>query len=191
VPGAWDPFELAVRAVLGQQVSVRAATTFAGRLVASLGRPLPGHAGPDVLFPTPAAMARADLGNIGLTGARAATLKALAAAVAADAALLNSRETLEATVSALCALPGIGPWTAQYIAMRALREPDAFPASDLGLLRALETKAGRPSPAALAARAEAWRPWRAYAALRLWTPAEPALTSPSVAIVADGKARRR
>lgn len=172
VPGAWDPFELAVRAVLGQQVSVRAATTFSGRLVAAIGRPLGvAHArgGAAVLFPTPAAMAKADLDGIGLTGARAATLTALAAAVAADPRLIRSDDTLDETVAKLCALPGIGPWTAQYIAMRALREPDAFPAADLGLLRAMETRAGRPTPAALAKRAEAWRPWRAYAALRLWT----------------------
>lgn len=172
VPGAWDPFELAVRAVLGQQVSVRAATTFSGRLVAALGRPLGGARARDgvaMLFPTPAAMARADLAGIGLTGARAATLKALAAAVAADPRLLRSHDTLDETVAKLCALAGIGPWTAQYVAMRALREPDAFPAADLGLLRAMETRAGRPTPAALAKRAEAWRPWRAYAALRLWS----------------------
>jgi AraC family transcriptional regulator of adaptative response / DNA-3-methyladenine glycosylase II len=171
VPGAWDPFELAVRAVLGQQVSVRAATTFSGRLVTALGRPLPNApsgAGPRVLFPTPAAIAKADLAGIGLTRARAATLRALAGAVAEDAGLLRSHETLDDTIAALCELPGIGPWTAQYIAMRALREPDAFPASDLGLLRAMETKTGRPTPAALGARAEAWRPWRAYAALHLW-----------------------
>ncbi|MDB5219012.1 MAG: transcriptional regulator, Ada family/DNA-3-methyladenine glycosylase [Myxococcaceae bacterium] len=172
VPGAWDPFELAVRAVLGQQVSVRAATTFSGRLVAALGRPLGAErarGGAAMLFPTPAAMAEADLGGVGLTGARAATLKALAAAVAADPRLIRSYDTLDETVAKLCELPGIGPWTAQYIAMRALREPDAFPAADLGLLRAMETSAGRPTPAALAKRAEAWRPWRAYAALRLWS----------------------
>jgi AraC family transcriptional regulator of adaptative response / DNA-3-methyladenine glycosylase II len=174
VPGAFDPFELAVRAVLGQQVSVRAATTFAGRLVAAHGLVRPGTtpsgAGfPTILFPTPVALASADLTAIGLTKARAATLSSLAAACASRPALLESSEKLEDTLEALCALPGIGPWTAQYIAMRALREPDAFPASDLGLLRAMETKAGRPTPAALAERAEAWRPWRAYAALRLWT----------------------
>jgi AraC family transcriptional regulator of adaptative response / DNA-3-methyladenine glycosylase II len=172
VPGAWDPFELAVRAVLGQQVSVRAATTFSGRLVAALGEPLGGgraRGGAAVLFPTAAAMARADLGGLGLTGARAATLKALATAVAADPRLIRSHDTLEETVAKLCEMPGIGPWTAQYIAMRALREPDAFPAADLGLLRALPTSAGRPTPSALEKRAEAWRPWRAYAALRLWS----------------------
>jgi AraC family transcriptional regulator of adaptative response / DNA-3-methyladenine glycosylase II len=172
VPGAWDPFELAVRAVLGQQVSVRAATTFAGRLVAALGRPLGASRDKDgatMLFPTPAVVARGDLAGIGLTGARAATLKALAAAVAADPQLLGAAGSLDETVAKLCALPGIGPWTAQYVAMRALREPDAFPTADLGLLRALETSTGRPTPAALEKRAEAWRPWRAYAALRLWS----------------------
>lgn len=175
VPGAWDPFELAVRAVLGQQVSVRAATTFAGRIVAAHGRALSLARGdgddgmPTMLFPTAAQLADADLTSVGLTRARAATLKSLASACAARPAFLQPAETLEETLEELCALPGIGPWTAQYIAMRALREPDAFPASDLGLLRAMETKAGRPTPAALAERAEAWRPWRAYAALRLWT----------------------
>lgn len=183
VPGAWEPFELAVRAVLGQQVSVRAATTFAGRIVAAHGRPLRaplgslGDGSPTVLFPSPAALAKADLTRIGLTRARAATLSALAAAVAASPDLLSAADTLDDTLSELCALPGIGPWTAQYIAMRALRQPDAFPASDLGLLRAMETKAGRPTPAALAERAEAWRPWRAYAALRLWT--TPPTSSPA------------
>jgi AraC family transcriptional regulator of adaptative response / DNA-3-methyladenine glycosylase II len=174
VPGAWDPFELAVRAVLGQQVSVRAATTFAGRLVTAVGRPLPKSEGveddaPRMSFPLPAALAKADLGSIGLTSARIATLKALGTAVAVEPHLLRSRETLDETVAALSALPGLGPWTAQYIAMRALREPDAFPASDLGLLRAMATKDGRPTPKALAEHAERWRPWRAYAALRLWT----------------------
>lgn len=171
VPGAWDPFELAVRAVLGQQVSVRAATTFAARVVATVGRPLAGEEGapPRMLFPTPAALAKAELAGVGLTSARVATLRALGAAVAAEPHLLRARETLDETVAALCDLPGLGPWTAQYVAMRALREPDAFPASDLGLLRAMATRAGRPTPAALAKRAEAWRPWRAYAALRLWT----------------------
>jgi AraC family transcriptional regulator of adaptative response / DNA-3-methyladenine glycosylase II len=93
--------------------------------------------------------------------------------MAADRNLLRAYETLEETALKLTALPGIGPWTAQYVAMRALREPDAFPASDLGLLRAMETSEGRPSPAALSATAEAWRPWRAYAALRLWMQGAP------------------
>jgi AraC family transcriptional regulator of adaptative response / DNA-3-methyladenine glycosylase II len=175
VPGAWDGFELAVRAVLGQQVSVRAATIFAGRLVAAHGVALElAEAAPDRVFPTPQAVAAADLTAIGLTRARAATLNALGAAMAADPGLLRAYETLEETAEKLTALPGVGPWTAQYVAMRALREPDAFPASDLGLLRALETPEGRPSPAQLSAMAEAWRPWRAYAALRLWMQDAPA-----------------
>ena len=112
VPGAWDPFELAVRAVLGQQVSVRAATTFSGRIVASLGKPLEAgraRGGATMFFPTAAAIASSDLAGIGLTGARAATLKALAAAVAEDPRLIRSHETLDETVAALCALPSIGP----------------------------------------------------------------------------------
>lgn len=177
VPGAWDGFELAVRAVLGQQVSVRAATTFAGRLAAAHGEPLAldgaAEDGPDRVFPTPEAVAVADLTAIGLTRARAATLNALGRAMAADRGLLRAYETLEETTEKLAALPGIGPWTAQYVAMRALREPDAFPASDLGLLRAMEGPSGRPSPAQLAKAAEAWRPWRAYAALRLWMQPDP------------------
>lgn len=181
VPGAWDGFELAVRAVLGQQVSVRAATTFAGRLAAAHGAPLDltgsPAGGPDRLFPTPEAVGAADLTAIGLTRARATTLNALGQAMAKDRGLLRAYETLEETERKLTALPGIGPWTAQYIAMRALREPDAFPSSDLGLLRALETPQGRPSPAALAEIAEAWRPWRAYAALRLWLQSDPAFAA--------------
>ena len=169
VPGAWDNFELAIRAMLGQQVSVAAATTLAGRLAAAYGERIPGApAGLDRLFPTPEALAAADLAAIGMPGARARAIAALAAAMATDRELLRPFETLDATVEKLSRLPGIGPWTAQYIALRALREPDAFPASDLGLLRAAATEAGRPSPASLLARAEVWRPWRAYAALHLW-----------------------
>lgn len=171
VPGAWEPFELAVRAVLGEQVGVRAASTLAGRLAASLGRPLddatPG--GPDLLFPTAKVIAKADLTAIGLTGPRAATLKALAQAVAADARLIRAHDSLEETVEKLRELPGVDARTAQLICMRALREPDAFPAADPGLLRAMATSAGRPTATELGTRAEAWRPWRAYAALRLWT----------------------
>jgi AraC family transcriptional regulator of adaptative response / DNA-3-methyladenine glycosylase II len=173
VPGAWDGFELAVRALLGQQITVAGARTMAGRLVAAHGEALrpderAGAGQPDRLFPTPSALADADLTSVGLTRSRAAALKALGAAMEADGDLLRPCETLDETLEKLSALPGVGPWTAQYIAMRALREPDAFPASDLGLLRAMATPAGRPSPAALERAAEAWRPWRAYAAMRLW-----------------------
>lgn len=176
VPGAWDPFELAVRAVLGQQVTVRAATTFAGRIAARFGRAhAPATVGaPDLVFPTPEMLATADLDGIGLTSARVTALQTLAAAVAADPLLLRARDTLDETTAALGELPGVGPWTAHYIAMRALREPDAFPGGDLGLLRALASADGRPTAAVMRERAEAWRPFRAYAAMRLWTqPAGP------------------
>jgi AraC family transcriptional regulator, regulatory protein of adaptative response / DNA-3-methyladenine glycosylase II len=176
VPGAWDTFELAVRAVLGQQISVSAATTFAGRLTAAYGAALPAAdeistTYPTRIFPTPSAMALGDLTSVGLTRARAATLQGLSKAMIDDSSLLRAYETLDETVEKLSRLPGIGPWTAQYIAMRALREPDAFPATDLGLLRALQTSRGRPTPAKLTVIANAWRPWRAYAAVRLWTQA--------------------
>ena len=166
VPGAWEPFELAVRAVLGQQISVAAARTIAGRIAAGFGVPVPGGG---MAFPDPERLAGARLDGLGLTRARAAALSGLARAVADDPSLLEARGELEDTVARLAELPGIGRWTAQYVAMRALREPDAFPEADLGLLRALERGGERPSPAALLRRAEAWRPWRAYAALHLWT----------------------
>jgi AraC family transcriptional regulator of adaptative response / DNA-3-methyladenine glycosylase II len=197
VPGAWDGFELAVRAVLGQQITVAAATTFAGRLAAALGRPLElcrdGSDEPALVFPSAEAVASADLTKIGLTRARAETLRGLARAMAGDPHLLRPFETLEATVAKLEALPGIGPWTAHYIAMRALREPDAFPASDLGLLRAMATPEGRPTPAQLLARAEAWRPWRAYAAIRLWLQpgAEGAARAPLATTARAGIAHER
>ena len=173
VPGAWDGFELAVRAILGQQVSVAGARTLAGRLVARFGRPYEGPgASPDeglsLLFPTPAALAEAEVAAIGMPGARARALSGLAKAFEADPDLLRPFDSLAASVETLCALPGVGPWTAHYIAMRALGEPDAFPASDLGLLRALAAGGPRPSPAEAEARAESWRPWRAYALFHLW-----------------------
>lgn len=172
VPGAWDGFEIAVRAVLGQQISVTGATTIAGRLVAACGETIgTADAVCGRVFPTPEAVARADLSAIGVTRARAAALRALGAAASADPSLFAPGPDLDAAIAKLVALPGIGPWTAHYVAMRALRQPDAFPASDLGLLRALASGDVRPTPAALAARAERWRPYRAYAALRLWTQA--------------------
>lgn len=170
VPGALDGFELAVRAILGQQVSVAAATRLAGRLVAQFGSKLPdaclpaersGH--PTHEFPAAELLAEADVAAIGLPGARAAAIRALARAVALRRLQLEPGADPGATRDALLSLPGVGEWTAAYIAMRALREPDAFPASDLGLRRAL----GLAAPE-LARRAEAWRPWRAYAAMLLW-----------------------
>lgn len=174
VPGTWDGFELAVRVVLGQQVSVKGATTLAGRLVEAHGEPLPGdvergEGAPGLLFPTPEALARAPLTRIGLTGARAAALSGLARAVAEGDLALDGTRDPDETRARLAALPGIGPWTVEVIAMRALREPDAFPESDLGLRRALGRGDRRASAREVACAASAWRPWRAYAAMLLWT----------------------
>jgi AraC family transcriptional regulator, regulatory protein of adaptative response / DNA-3-methyladenine glycosylase II len=170
VPGAWDPFELAVRAILGQQVSVRGARTLAGRLVAAFGRPLSGG-GADGLthfFPSPAALAAADLSRIGLPGARAAAIRTLAAAVHARTIELAAPRGLDDFERRLSKLPGIGPWTAQYVALRAFGEPDAFPAGDLGLRRALEAAHVPADATSLGLRAAAWSPFRAYATLHLW-----------------------
>ena len=172
VPGAWDGFELAVRAVLGQQITVAAAVGLAGKLVARYGLPLAGGLEAEGLthvFPRPAQLASADLTTLGMPRMRAATLASLASAVLADPHVLGAGRSLTACVAHLRALPGIGEWTAQYIAMRELREPDAFPAGDIGLLRALtDAKGERPTSRALLAKAEGWRPWRAYAAQHLW-----------------------
>ncbi len=171
VPGAWDPFELAMRAVLGQQITVTAARKLAGALAATHGEPLSFGADGTLttVFPRPERIAAADLA-LPMPRARIATLRGIAAALIADPKLFDGDGDLEAKLARLRALPGIGEWTAQYIAMRALREPDAFPAADIGLLRAMTDRNGeRPTPAALLARAEAWRPWRAYAAQHLWS----------------------
>ena len=171
VPGAWDPFELAVRAVLGQQITVTAARNLAAQLVAAHGEPLASgpHEGITTVFPRPERLAVADLA-LGMPRARIAALRGIAAAAAADPRLFDGDGDLDAKIARLRALPGIGEWTAHYIAMRALREPDAFPAADIGLLRAMTgCDRARPTPAALLARAERWRPWRAYAAQHLWS----------------------
>jgi len=152
LPGCWDPFELAVRAVLGQQVTVRGASTLAARLVEQFGPP------------SAAKLADADLARIGLPKARAETLRGLARAVCGGSLRLDGSAAASEVIEKLCALPGIGAWTANYIAMRGLGHPDVFPSSDLGLLKA----AGASSPRRLEALAEAWRPWRSYAALYLW-----------------------
>lgn len=170
VPGAWDAFELGVRALLGQQVSVAAARTFAGRLALACGEPLPRPEGALThVFPSAAAVANAPLERLGLTRARAAALRAFATAVADGTIDLAAFAGLDDAVAKLTALPGIGEWTAQYVAMRALREPDAFPAGDLGVRRVLAGPGGGlPNEREVLARAEAWRPWRAYATLALW-----------------------
>ncbi len=173
VPGAWDGFELAVRAIFGQQITVPAAIRLLGRLVEAHGLALPEAAGDGEglsrLFPAPARLATADLAVLGMPKARAMSVTSLAGALAADPTIFGRGASLEDAIAKLRSLPGIGEWTAQYIAMRELREPDAFPAADVGLLRAMTTADGRrPSPVELLSRAERWRPWRAYAALHLW-----------------------
>lgn len=170
VPGAWAPFEIAVRAILGQQVSVAAATTLAARLVQAHGAPLAWeNAAPRGLshaFPEPRALADAPLESLGIVRTRAAAIRSLARVVADDPEFFARLGGLDEAVARLSALPGIGAWTAQYIAMRGLSEPDAFPDRDLGLMRAF-AHAGH-DPKTLADHAQAWRPWRAYAAMRLW-----------------------
>jgi AraC family transcriptional regulator of adaptative response / DNA-3-methyladenine glycosylase II len=179
VPGAWDGFELAVRAILGQQISVPAATALAGRIAREHGAPLPAalaEAEPGIThaFPSDRALASADLAGLPMPRARSASIEALARASAEDPGLFETPWQAGEAVRRLRALPGIGEWTAQYIALRALRDPDAFPAADIGLQRSLADSGGsRPSTAVLLARAEAWRPWRAYAALHLWTTPNP------------------
>ena len=167
IPGAWEPFECAVRAVLGQQVSVAAGRTFAARLVGLAGTAVrAGADGLTHLFPTPAALAAADLAGLGITRTRAATLHALARAVLEHR--IDFAAAPEAVVAALAALPGIGPWTAQYVALRALGEPDALPTGDLVLRRMAGPAGGILSARALEERARAWQPWRGYAVMHLW-----------------------
>jgi AraC family transcriptional regulator of adaptative response / DNA-3-methyladenine glycosylase II len=168
VPGAFDGFELALRAILGQQVSVKAATTIAGRLAAAFGEPVATpHAGLERLAPTPQRLAVAPieaLASLGLTGARARSIVALAEEVASGRLRLDAGAPPERTMAQLVELPGIGAWTAQYVAMRALRWPDAFPKEDLILRREM----GGLTAAQAEARSQPWRPWRGYATLHLW-----------------------
>jgi AraC family transcriptional regulator, regulatory protein of adaptative response / DNA-3-methyladenine glycosylase II len=169
VPGCWNGFELATRAILGQQITVKGATALAGRMVSRFGKPFCAAGGLTHLFPPPEVLADAKLGDIGLTGARAETIRALARAVCAGEIDFDGVVDSDAFLNRLCEIPGVGKWTAQYVAMRALGEPDAFPSTDLGLLRAIALETSRE----LEHRAEAWRPWRAYAAMYLWRIASP------------------
>ena len=160
-PGAWDAFEITVRAILGQQISVKAATTIAGRIAERWGSAIEsGECGVNRLFPTPEQLAEAPLEEAGITSSRARTLRSLAREVRDGRIVFNGAST----VDSLRAIPGIGEWTAQYVAMRALNEPDAFPSGDLVLRR----MAGDCSARELERRSEAWRPWRAYAVMLLW-----------------------
>jgi 3-methyladenine DNA glycosylase/8-oxoguanine DNA glycosylase len=169
VPGAWEPFEMAVRAILGQQITVAAARNLANRVVLEYGEPLPHGR----LFPTPEKLAAAELG--GMPASRAKSVSALAQAVASGRVRLDGTQGPDA----LLEVPGVGDWTAQLIALRALGEPDAFPAADLGLYRAMNL-----TPRELSVRAEAWRPWRATAAAAIWLsgPDEEKQSRPQTAI---------
>jgi AraC family transcriptional regulator of adaptative response / DNA-3-methyladenine glycosylase II len=168
VPGAFDAFEMAVRAILGQQVTVKAATTLSGRIARAFGEPIATpwpaltHTFPDA--GRIATLTVDDIARHGIIGARTRSILALAAAMDDGSLALAPGADVEATIGALRSIPGIGEWTAQYLAMRALAWPDAFPHTDLGVMKAL----GETSPAKVLAAAEAWRPWRAYAVIHLW-----------------------
>jgi len=163
-PGAWDGLELSVRAILGQQISVAAATTIAGRLAKRFGSAVEATDGLDRIFPTAEQLATAPIEEVGVIAARAETIRTLARAVCAGSVTFSTTSSAENVTAVLQALPGIGPWTAQYIAMRALGEPDAFPSGDLILQR----MAGGCTARELERRSQQWRPWRAYAAMLLW-----------------------
>ena len=168
VPGSWDGFELAVRAVLGQQISVAGATTLTQRLVEQYGEDrLIKRDNLDRAFPKPEAMANASLEKIGLPKSRAATLRAMAQALIDSEISFQSGQNLDAFITNFTSLPGIGPWTAQYVAMRALRQPDAFPAGDL-IVQQVMGGDKRLSERETDLQSQAWRPWRSYAVLHLW-----------------------
>lgn len=177
VPGAWDGFEVTVRAILGQQISVAAATTLAGRIANRYGEPIdvavPGldtATAPRVLFPTAEKLLGSRLKNLGVITSRADTIRRVARAVVDGSVSFDVAQDTGEFCKSLLAIKGIGEWTAQYVAMRSLKDPDAFPHSDLGLLRAFDAlERGRMKPSQLKLRAAAWRPWRAYAALLLWS----------------------
>jgi AraC family transcriptional regulator of adaptative response / DNA-3-methyladenine glycosylase II len=167
VPGAFDGFEVAVRAIVGQQVSVAAARTVCGRIATAFGEPVETPFLLNRAFPSAKRVAELSYGEIaslGMPGARAKTIVGMARAIADGKLSLMPNADIEATLEKLRALPGIGEWTAQYLAMRALAWPDAFPHTDLGVMRSL----GERNPKRVLALAEAWRPWRAYAVLHLW-----------------------
>nr|WP_298131222.1 DNA-3-methyladenine glycosylase 2 [uncultured Pseudoxanthomonas sp.] len=183
LPSGWDGFEIAVRAVIGQQVSVAAARTLTARLAQRYGTPLAiPFDGLTHLFPTPDRLVDADLTTIGLTRARADTIRGLSRALLEGRVDFNPERTLEDFTARWVALPGIGPWTAHYMALRALGHPDAFPADDLVLQKAVPTDGVRMTAKALTARAEAWRPWRAYAVIHVWKGSMAAAKPPAAVV---------
>lgn len=173
VPGAWSVFEVLVRAIVGQQISVAAARTVLGRLVDAYGRQLPafdaGGPAPTRLFPEPEALADERLEPLGLNGARASTINAVARLFTDEPQFIHRGMPVDTARTKLLQIRGIGPWTAEYVALRALRHPDAFPSGDLGAMKA----AGMSTPKELAALAQRWQPWRGYALFYLWTTLEP------------------
>jgi AraC family transcriptional regulator of adaptative response / DNA-3-methyladenine glycosylase II len=172
VPGAFDGFEIAVRAIIGQQISVAAARTIAGRIAARLGEPLPAAVGRlHVAFPRPEALASAAFDGLGMPASRGATLVSLARAICDGSVDLAPDGDRDEVRAALLAIPGIGPWTAAYVAMRALADPDALPASDLVLRQVLGNGAGPVSARSVEQLASRWSPWRAYAVVHLWASA--------------------
>lgn len=183
-PGGWDGFETAVRAVLGQQISVAAARRLAEQLVTLHGRVMPRsfriHPALSHVFPSAKRLASAGSIGLAMPVARLTALKEVAEAALADPNLFRPFGSIEETVARLRTIRGIGEWTAQYIALRAIREMDAFPVTDIGLLRgAASINGGKATPAHLLTRAESWRPWRAYAAQHLWAAPVKATKSPS------------
>ncbi len=196
LPSGWDGFEIAVRAIIGQQVSVAAARTLAARLAQRFGQQLPQPFAPGLehLFPTPEALVDADLTSIGLIRARAETVRGVARALLDGRIDFRAERTLEDFTSRWVAMPGIGPWTAQYIALRALGHPDAFPAEDLVLQKMLPTDGTRMTAKALTAHAKAWSPWRGYAVIHLWREASSqaaALAKPATTAGRKTATRRR
>ena len=170
VPGGWDGFEIAVRAVLGQQITVKGATGLAGRIVAVIGTPIDeaDESGLTHAFPRPERFKRSALDGLGIVQSRAAALVKIASAADREPHLFDPRKDLEEAIAHLRKLPGIGEWTAQYIAMRAMGESDAFLAGDVAVQRALGMRGKRMAPAQLQAHSQRWSPWRAYAVLHLW-----------------------
>ncbi len=170
LPGSWDPFETAVRAVVGQQISVKGAVTHLGRIASLVGTPYNGSDDPHLkrLFPRAAELVAADMSTFSLPEKRKATLRQVSQQVVSGALPLDAVDDLSGFIDTMTSIPGIGDWTANYVAMRALGEPDAFPASDLGIMKALQQGDTRPTVKQVIVRAEAWRPWRAYAAVYLW-----------------------
>jgi AraC family transcriptional regulator of adaptative response / DNA-3-methyladenine glycosylase II len=190
IPGAWDPFECAVRAVLGQQVTVAAARTLASRLVERAGVKInDGADGLTHLFPSPAVLADSNLDGLGITGSRIGAIHALARATAEGTIDFNG--SFEDIAASLIALPGFGVWTAQYVALRALGEPDAFLTGDLVLRQMAATDTTPLSTKALELRAENWKPWRGYAAMHLWNAASLARIKAAASPARQGKRRNK